>query len=67
MIRKLWLISKFMTSQYIITIHSPTDNHAMKFGQLKNTSRDIFLLKNDAKNEGEDLRGLFLFFFLSFI
>ena len=52
-----------MTSQYIITIHSPTDNHAMKFGQLKNTSRDIFLLKNDAKNEGEDLRGLFFFFF----
>ena len=43
MIRKLWLISKFMTSQYIITIHSPTDNHAMKFGQLKKYfERDIF-------------------------
>ena len=59
LIRKLWLISKFMTSQtgqQVISIHvlpnfsSTKGNQATKFGQLiKFTVRDIFLKKSCRK------------------
>ena len=54
LIRQLWLISKFMTSQtgqqaiiihILLNISRRKDNQAMKFGQFKKYSKDFFSLK----------------------
>ena len=63
LIRKLWLVSKFMTPQtghQIITIHilakisRRKENQTMKFGQLiKYNMRNIFPEKSYTKSVGE--------------
>ena len=52
--RKLRLISKFMTSQIVNCISKSKENQKMKFGQLiENNMRDIFLEKSYSKYGGE--------------
>ena len=69
LIKKIWLISKFMTSQteqQIITIHMLFNisrckgNQTMKFGQIdEHNTRNIFLEKSYKKRVGKATPTLF--------
>ena len=72
MIRKLWLIPKFMTSQagqqtiairILPNISRSKGNQAMKFGQLiKYSTRNIFLENHAEKELGRQVQGISWFF-----
>ena len=64
MIRKIRLISKFMTSQpgsqtmaihILANISRIKDKQTIEFDQLKNITREIFFFKNHAENEARRL------------
>ena len=71
MIRKIWLISKFITSQHgqqriaiYILPNISRSNGNQTFGQLKEYSKRNILLENHAKNEAGRLVPDFFLFFL---
>ena len=75
LIRKLRLISKFMTSQTgqrVMTIHILSNfsrsicDQSMKFGQLTKCNVRIFSLKNHAENEAGELAQIFFWFLKKF-
>ena len=58
---KAWLTK--MTIHILPNISRRKDNQAMKFGQVKDATREKFLFKNHAENEaGRLVLHLFLFF-----